>query len=323
MAEKEKDSVKVYIEAYACDDDGDGPEFAVLNVDLAFCAKLLHLRQQCIDNRLSELRVYDAPDKWGPGDIGEELRLTCAELVVTPASFWFTDNPKHANYSIETRLQYIDDFFAQLKTCGNEAKQGGDITPLGLEGESSVNGGALFMGDDVEELQERVEDDLLEREGELHSSENEDGGAPRPVFIRCEESNVGMLKGFGMDVGDYDLRRGGVLATGPVSVLGKLADFPQDFRMEYAKAEGPEVSWAGSADAARPLTSMSAVSQIKVLLEQADTLWKGLPPEERDRLISLHNYEGSIDYCLRYGMTACEETLEVLREQGSSPAPTF
>lgn len=56
-------------------------------------------------------------------------------------------------------------------------------------------------------------------------------------------------------------------------------------------------------------TPRDVVAEIGKLLEQADKLWTSLPQEERDRLNDVHNYEGSLDHCLRYGQTAAEELL--------------
>lgn len=127
----------VYFEAYACTDNADGPEFAKLLVDQHFCDKLKRLQKLVVDHKLSELRVYDGPDSWGPGDIEDNLRLTCAELVVTSSTFWFTDQPKHADYHIETRSQGIDSFIAAV-----------------AQGE-----GTLFFSDDPKATQDIVEED--------------------------------------------------------------------------------------------------------------------------------------------------------------------
>lgn len=287
--------IKAFIEAYACDDDGDGPQYAEILVDLAFCEKLLRLQKQCVTSNLSEVSVYDSPNSWGPGEIEDELRLTCAEMVVTCDNFWFVDQPKHASYHIETRLQGIDHFIEQLKNAEAELP--------------SCDGVSVLLGDDTDDLAENIR----EAEGDDYTSVNPSISVS-PVFIRCEESNLGLLKSFGMEAGDYDHVRGGVLATGPVSVLDKFAEFPEDFKMERASlklVQRVEVDTV-------PLTSAAAIAQINALLTQADAVWKKLPNEERDRIISIHNYEGSIDYCLRYGMTACGETLEILGKQEAS-----
>lgn len=128
----------VFIEAYACDSYGDGPKFAKLEVTPGFCDRLASLQQLCVDRNLSELRVYEGPDVWGPGNIEDELRLSDAELVVTKTSFWFTDHPKHTDYSIETRAQGIQAF---------------------IESASAKSDEPLFLGEDIEALKERVDED--------------------------------------------------------------------------------------------------------------------------------------------------------------------
>jgi len=127
----------VFIEAYACSDYGDAPRFAKLFATKTFCEQLAKLQALCVEHDLSELCVYESPDAWGPGNIEDELRLTCAELVVTKSAFWFKDHPKHSDYTIETRAQDIDVF---------------------IEAVSSEGGTPLFFGSNVEELMECVTD---------------------------------------------------------------------------------------------------------------------------------------------------------------------
>lgn len=134
----------VYIEAYSCDNPsyGAGPQYAKLVVDGHFCEKITRLSALCKAHSLSEVRVYDGPDSWGPPGIEEELRLNCAEMVVTNHGFWFVDHPKHANYSIETRCHDIDKFITVIN-----------------EGEEPI-----FLGDNPEQLATQV----AEFEGETH-----------------------------------------------------------------------------------------------------------------------------------------------------------
>lgn len=103
----------VYIGAYATDDGDLSPEYAKLIIDQAFYDKLVGLQNICINNNLSEVRQYDHPE-WGPGELADDLRLSCGELVVTGRDFWFTDIPKHANYRIETKSQDIDSFLKNI-----------------------------------------------------------------------------------------------------------------------------------------------------------------------------------------------------------------
>jgi hypothetical protein len=110
---------KAYIEAYACSDYGDGPLFAMRSVTPKFIAKLNQLSNLCKDHNLSEVRVYDYPDWWGPGD-EDELCLTCGELVVTKTDFWYVDQPKHSDYNIETRAQGITEFLNDIKSSSDD-----------------------------------------------------------------------------------------------------------------------------------------------------------------------------------------------------------
>ena len=132
---------KVYFEAYACDDYGDGPTFAELDVTPEFCARLQYLAALGAEHKLSELRVsgtFNRPDAWGPGDIEQELRFTMPELVVAGGWFWFTDHPKHSTYNVETRSVEVAGF------CDAVAKHEGSDP--------------LFFGNDLEELRRHIAD---------------------------------------------------------------------------------------------------------------------------------------------------------------------
>jgi hypothetical protein len=68
------------------------------------------------------------------------MRFTMPELVVAGDRFWFTDHPKHAKYSVETRATAITGF------CDAVAKH-----------ECSD---PLFFGDDVDALRDCVADNV-------------------------------------------------------------------------------------------------------------------------------------------------------------------
>ena len=135
---------KAYIEAYASSDYGDGPTFAKVLVTPELLDKLRKLSGLCVEHGLSELRVYDSPELWGPGEIESELRLICGELVVTKSSFWFVDQPKNAEYHIETRAQEIEDFFKAIA--------------------DDTSGVALYFGVDEHTVEEAVIETELETE---------------------------------------------------------------------------------------------------------------------------------------------------------------
>ena len=131
---------KVFLEAYACDDYGDGPTFAELDVTPEFCARLQRLAALGTEHQLTELRMSDGPDAWEPGDVAQDMHFTMPELVVAGDSFWFTDHPKHAKYSVETRGIGITEF------CDAVAKQ--------------ARSDPLFFGDDVDALKDCVADNV-------------------------------------------------------------------------------------------------------------------------------------------------------------------
>jgi len=131
----------VYIEAYACDDHGDGPTYARLDVTPEFKAQLRKLQGLVQDNGLSEARVYTGEAAWEPEGIDDELTLSGDELVVTHSAFWFTAHVKHQDYFVETRAQDIHDFLSLVE-----------------DGET----GPVYLGYDPDELREIVEDGLEE-----------------------------------------------------------------------------------------------------------------------------------------------------------------
>ena len=131
---------RVYLEAYACDDYSEGHTFAELDVTPEFCARLQRLAALGTEHQLTELRVSDGPNAWGPGDVEQDMRFTMPELVVAGDSFWFTDHPKHAKYSVETRGIGITEF------CDAVAKQ--------------ARSDPLFFGDDVDALKDCVADNV-------------------------------------------------------------------------------------------------------------------------------------------------------------------
>lgn len=120
-----KKPVTVFIEAYASDDDGDGPAYIRLDVDQAFVDRLKKLHGLVAENVLSELRVYALPDEW---DAQEELDLVNSELVLTSSEFWFTADVSHTDYNAESRGQNIDAFINAV-----QAHEGSEPIYLGSD----------------------------------------------------------------------------------------------------------------------------------------------------------------------------------------------
>lgn len=137
--------LKAYLEAYAASDFGDGPDFAQVTLTPELIVNIRRLKALCDGCGLSEVRIYASPNLWGPGDVDGDLRLNCAELVVTSSSFWFVDRPKHASYHIETRAVSIDEFLAVVDKPSSKA---------------------FFFGDDPAALEAAVIEAGLESDGE-------------------------------------------------------------------------------------------------------------------------------------------------------------
>lgn len=113
--------VAFYFDAHACDEHGDGPQAAKLMVTQSVVDMLVELQKLVASKSqpLSEVRVFAAPDMWLPDGIDDELRLNCAELVVSGENFWFTDAPNHANYTIESGGYAIENFVNAFKDAKN------------------------------------------------------------------------------------------------------------------------------------------------------------------------------------------------------------
>lgn len=98
----------LWVAARAVTEGAEGPQYARCLVTPQFLHRLRTLRALCVDHGLSEIRVIDEPEVWGPGDVAEELRFNLPELCVTSSFFWFRDTPKHRDYAVETDAIDID-----------------------------------------------------------------------------------------------------------------------------------------------------------------------------------------------------------------------
>ncbi|WP_425953056.1 hypothetical protein [Ralstonia pseudosolanacearum] len=128
---------KVFIEAFACDENGDGPEWAELHNPAAVLDRIRELQVLIVEHKLSEVRVFMAPDVWGPAGVEGDLQLSGDELVVTTDSFWFTCFPSNQDYICETRAQDIESFATALTTC---------------------EGGAVYLSVNPEGMANRIEE---------------------------------------------------------------------------------------------------------------------------------------------------------------------
>lgn len=112
-----KTSFKLVIEAYACDEFGDGPAFAELEMDQSFLAELQRLKEICLEHDLEIVRVNRGPDAW---DNQDDLRIRGSSLDVSNDSFWFLGYPKYVDYHVETRMIMIDDLVRMSATDSDD-----------------------------------------------------------------------------------------------------------------------------------------------------------------------------------------------------------
>jgi hypothetical protein len=119
------------ISANDTSDFGTGPQFASVQSPDQLLSRLRYLQQVVNNHELSELRVYHSAD-WGGIDVEGGLKLTCGELVVDKTSFRFVDTPSDSNIIIETKPVDID----------------------ALEKALDGGGETIFLGDDLEDLEE-------------------------------------------------------------------------------------------------------------------------------------------------------------------------
>lgn len=124
-----RDDIKLYLEAYAVSNFGNGPRYARYDLTEESLTNILKLQKVCTENGLNECRVSDSPD-W---DGEDDLCLTSQELVVTPNDFWFIARPDRAEYHVETR----------------------GMTILMLV-EASQGNGDIYFGEDIDNLRELV-----------------------------------------------------------------------------------------------------------------------------------------------------------------------
>lgn len=130
---------EIFIEAYACDDYGDGPTYASVVIDDSFVEEIKALDALINEHDLTEVRKFMTPEHWGPKGVADELMLQCGELVVVRGGFFrFVDRPRHADYSVKTRAVGIN---------------------LVLKG---IEAGECVFGDDVENLKEYLENETEE-----------------------------------------------------------------------------------------------------------------------------------------------------------------
>lgn len=83
------------------------PDYCKVSLTVEFIERMLQLQRQCNELDLSEVREWNCAAQWGGKDAdmgeGEDWRMDTVEFAVGKASMWFSAEPKHASYRIESR----------------------------------------------------------------------------------------------------------------------------------------------------------------------------------------------------------------------------
>jgi hypothetical protein len=95
----------LYIDAFAVDEFGEGPGWALVEVTPEFVKELLDAQQIVVSKKLDHVALDHVMLDWGNADT---LRIQGDTFVVSDTSFWFKGYPKHCSYAVEARMIDID-----------------------------------------------------------------------------------------------------------------------------------------------------------------------------------------------------------------------
>lgn len=135
---------KLVVEAYATDEFGEGPSWAEVTVTPEFLQTLERLRRVCQDENLESVTVPQGPDPW---DLEDDLRIRGDSLRVWQDSFWFEAQPKHRDYSVETRSILIDHLIRVARKIADD-----DVENPLPDGFAIRNGIVFYDASDPENL---------------------------------------------------------------------------------------------------------------------------------------------------------------------------
>jgi len=109
-------SVTVVVDAFSTNDFEDGPVYAAFVVNEEFLRRIHAVRSVVERMNLSHAGLFISPEKWGPGDIENNLRLQSCELVISPTGYsYFEAKPKFGAF-IQSRgrdLSNLEEAFAE------------------------------------------------------------------------------------------------------------------------------------------------------------------------------------------------------------------
>lgn len=107
--------VKLLVNVYACTDEGEAPAWASILITQEFINQLLELKRMGFDKHLDSVAVPSSEVSWaGEEDNFRSFRIRNEELHVSQFGWYFSGDPKHCSYSVETRMIEFPEFFKAL-----------------------------------------------------------------------------------------------------------------------------------------------------------------------------------------------------------------
>ena len=104
--------VKLFIDAFVCDEWGSGPSWACVEVDQKFIDMLLDMQHVCKTKNMEDVS-RDASPMWEGED---EHRMENDQLIVGHHRWWLRANSRHCDYAVETRSIDVEWLLDALST---------------------------------------------------------------------------------------------------------------------------------------------------------------------------------------------------------------
>lgn len=131
---------RLVMAAFSCDDPIVGPTFASVALSGVWVQRIRELSILCERYGLKSIRAEGTVMQWGPGSIGQTLRLYDRTVVVDKREVWFEDHIYRTDVQVQTTACAID-----------------NLERWWYDGD-----GDLFVGDDLDDLREQYEEAMAE-----------------------------------------------------------------------------------------------------------------------------------------------------------------
>jgi len=114
---KVEDPITFYVAAFACNEYGDGPGWAKVEINQKFIDELIEMHNLTNLFGLSVVERDGCVEYWQNED---EYRLQSDDLSVNSyGCFRFITHPKHADYNVETRDVLIKDLLLAISSIND------------------------------------------------------------------------------------------------------------------------------------------------------------------------------------------------------------